>query len=100
MWVMNLTPQQLQSATDTEHWHTTLHSAAEFGGESALTQVTQAGDRVFTPRQQDGMVAIETFTTPHGHHGHPWFMDQWIELVEIAGVRINNECEVDLLHVR
>ena len=49
VWVMNFTPQQLQSAANTEHWHATLHRSADFGSESALAQVTQAGDRVFTP---------------------------------------------------
>src|SRR5262245_33555721 len=86
VWVMNLAPQQLQSTTDTEYWHTALHSPADFGCESALAQVTQACNGVFTARQQDGVVGIEACIAGDGHHGHSWFMDQGIELVKIAGV--------------
>src|SRR5262245_2369053 len=78
VWVMNLTPQQLQSTTDTQHRHTTLHSPADFSSKSALAQVTQACDGVFTARQQDGVVGIEAFTIADGHHGHPWCVDQRI----------------------
>src|SRR6266446_8994043 len=99
MWVMNLAPKQLQSTTDTEHWHTALCSPADFGRESALAQGTQAGDGVFTARQQDGVVAIKAFTATDGHHGHSWCMDQRVELVKIAGIRVDYQRQVDLLRL-
>src|SRR5438874_10952641 len=99
VWVMNLTPQQLQSTTDTEHWYTALHSPADFGSESALAHVTQAGDGIFTAWQQDGVVGVEAFTAVDRHHGHSWFMDQLVKLVKIAGVRVNHQRQVDLLRL-
>src|SRR5262245_44998695 len=100
VWVMNLTPQELQSTTDTEHEHTTLYGSADFRSESALAQVTQAGDGVFTPRQQDGVIGIEAFMTTDGHHSHPWCVDQGVELVKVASIRVDNERQVDLLRFR
>src|SRR5262245_26334293 len=97
---MNLAPQQLQSTTDTKHWHTTLHSPADFRSESALAQVTQACNGVFTTWQQDGVVGIEACTAADGHHGHSWCVDQWVELVKIAGVRVDHQCQIDLLCIR
>ena len=43
---------------------------------------------------------IKTGTGADRHHGHPWFVDQGVELVKIAGVGVTHEGQVGLLRVR
>src|SRR5262249_40058869 len=50
VWIVHLSPQKLQPATDPEHWYATVGGAGDFRCQPALAQVAQAGDRVLTAR--------------------------------------------------
>src|SRR5260221_340476 len=93
---MYLLTQHLQPTANAKNPNTALCSPADLGSQPGLAQITQTLDGVLAARQDHSMICVQPCKLADRHNSNAVLVNERIELVEIAGVGIGDQGNIDV----